>query len=350
MGLQAGCVRTRSGAFGRGVAVYATVQAWFPGFLTRAGVVTLLALLLSVPLADGGRATQVRAEPFPDGSGPMVEAATATVRRPRWARPEWTTTALLATPYATQAAAADTRHVYAISSTAVAIFERTGLATVGPRLAGEPLARFRSAVTSSDTRHLNSGFVHDGRLYCAHSNYPLEPPESDIRVLDPHSERLDVFHTFIDPPGSLVWCVVRPEPGPASDRRSPARSAAGRWWCCFAHYGADNARTVLIEYADDGLERERRRFTFPGELVADWDGMSASGGLWDGDTLLVSHHHDPVLYRLALPEMGHELQLLATYPGPFPGQGIAVDPVTGGLVGIDRGHLRVVFAAPKCPE
>jgi hypothetical protein len=230
-------------------------------------------------------------------------------------RPGWTTSRLIASPHATQAAAADDANVYAISSTVVARYDRGSgrLAAVG---------------TAADARHLNSGFLHEGRVYCAHSNYPAEPPESDIRVFDPATGGLGLFHRFVDPPGSLVWCVRR----------------AGAWWCCFAWYGEENARTLFVEYADGKLERERRRFTFPIEVVADWDGMSASGGIWDGDTLLVSHHHFPVLYRLALPDEGTELVLVEALRCPFPGQGIAADPATGGLVGIDRSRRRIVFA------
>ncbi len=238
-----------------------------------------------------------------------VPATTSLVRRPGW-----TTARLIASPHATQAAAADDRHVYAISNTTVAQYDRGS-------------GRLVQAGTSSDAQHLNSGFVHEGRVYCAHSNYPAEPPASDIRVFDPATGKLTLFHRFPEPPGSLVWCVRR----------------GGNWWCCFAWYRADNARTVLIEYADDGLEREARRFTFPTEVVADWDGMSASGGIWDGDTLLVSHHHFPVLYRLALPAGGSELRLVEPLGCPFPGQGIAADPA-GGLVGIDRFRRRIVFA------
>ena len=229
-------------------------------------------------------------------------------------RPGWTTTRLIASPHATQAAAADERHVYAISNTTVASYDRRTGALV-------------RTGTAADAKHLNSGFVHDGLVYCAHSNYPAEPPESEIRVFDPESGELSLHHRFVDPPGSLVWCVRR----------------GGNWWCCFAWYRAENARTVLVEYAAGGLREEVRRFTFPAAVVADWDGMSASGGIWDGDTLLVSHHHFPVLYRLALPESGGELRLVEALACPFPGQGIAADPC-GGLVGIDRGCRRIVFA------
>jgi hypothetical protein len=103
---------------------------------------------------------------------------------------------------------------------------------------------------------------------------------------------------------------------------------------------------VLVEYAAGGLDRERRRFTFPDVVIADWDGMSASGGIFTGSDLLVSHHHAPVLYRLRVPAAGETLEFVEALTCPFPGQGFAADPVTGGLVGIDRPRRRVVFAIP----
>ncbi len=238
----------------------------------------------------------------------------------------WSTVRRLLTPHATQAAAADTHHLYAISSTTVAQFDR---------LTGHLL----STATSPTTKHLNSGFMHDGRLYCAHSNYPNTPHESDIRVYSTGSDTLEVYHTFAKPPGSLVWCIRRD----------------GNWWCCFAHYGADNHQTCLVEYADGGLDQELRRFLFPADVIADFDGMSASGGIWDGDSLLASHHHFPVLYRLRLPgtaEPTGRLQLVEVHRCPFPGQGVAIDPlhtVAGQqphLVGIDRTARAVVVATP----
>ncbi len=241
----------------------------------------------------------------------------------------WTTTRRLATPHATQAAAADRDHLYAISSTTVARYCRRS-------------GRLLETATSPSARHLNSGFLHDGDLYLAHSNYPATPHESDIRRYTPGSGTLQLHHTFTDPPGSLVWCVRRD----------------GNWWCCFAHYGEENGRTCLIEYADGGLERERRRLRFPESVIADFDGMSASGGIWAGDTLLASHHHFPVLYQLALPGAADppgRLKLVAVWRCPFPGQGIAVDPAGAGggsrawprLVGIDRPDRVVVLAEPE---
>ncbi len=244
----------------------------------------------------------------------------------------WTTSRRLATPHATQAAVADADHLYAISSTVVASFDRrTG--------------RLLDTASSPTAQHLNSGFFHDGRMYLAHSNYPATPHASDIRVYSPGQDSLQLYHTFPEPPGSLVWCIRR----------------QGNWWCCFAHYGDDNRQTCLVEYADGGLDRELRRFSFPAEVIADFDGMSASGGIWEGDTLLASHHHFPVLYRLRLPgpaDPPDRLVLVETLHCPFPGQGFAIDPdrpaAAGqppGLIGIDRPGRAVVLAEPDgCRE
>lgn len=239
----------------------------------------------------------------------------------------WTTTSRLVTEYATQAAAADEKCIYAISSTTVAKFARSS-------------SKLLATATDSSTKHLNSGFLDDGKLYCAHSNYPDTPHESDIRIYNPRSNSLTVFHRFIDPPGSLVWCIRK----------------NGHWWCCFAHYGEKNHRTVLIEYAEDGLTVEAQRFLFPKEVIADFDGMSGSGGIWFGDSLLVSHHHFPVLYELKCPgpnDPPDRLILLAVRHCPFPGQGFGIDKarLAGAgwphLVGIDRRCRAVVLAAPE---
>src|SRR5207237_10736354 len=56
-----------------------------------------------------------------------------------------------------------------------------------------------------------------------------------------------------------------------------------------------------------------------------------------------------VIYRLKVPRDGKVVELLEVVPAPFPGQGIASDPKTGGLVGIDRGRLQVVFASVALP-
>jgi hypothetical protein len=230
-------------------------------------------------------------------------------------KPGWKATSELSSEYATQAAAADEKRVFVVSNTTVAVYDRA----TGKKL----------AVSEGPAEHLNSAFLKDGKVYCAHSNYPNKPDTSEIRVYDPATNKLTIFHEFPNPPGSLVWSI--------HDGKN--------WWCCFAHYKSDNAKTVLIRYAD-GF-KEQARWTFPKVVVDDWDGMSASGGIFDGETLLVSHHHFRVLYRLKVPEKGTELEFVEALACPFPGQGIATDPKTGGLVGINRAEKTVVFATKK---
>jgi hypothetical protein len=231
------------------------------------------------------------------------------------AREKVVATATLDSKDATQAAAADEKHVYAISNRRVAKYDRgTG------KLLG---------VSTGAAEHLNSGVFHEGKLYCAHSNFPKKPDESDIRMYDPETGKLTVFHTFMNPPGSLTWALPR----------------KGEWWCHFAHYGNDNAKSVLIRY--DAKWKELGRWSYPKKLIADWGKNSLSGGIWEGDTLLATNHDDPVLYRLRLPKVGTEIELVEVLPAPFTGQGIAADPKTGGLVGISRPKQQVIFAVKK---
>ena len=87
------------------------------------------------------------------------------------------------------------------------------------------------------------------------------------------------------------------------------------------------------------------RWTFPERWSATGTN-DASGGIWDGETLVVSHHHFQVVYRLRAPNAGPELELVEAMACPFPGQGIAVDPkVRGGLIGTTE--LGKSFCSPR---
>ena len=68
------------------------------------------------------------------------------------------------------------------------------------------------------------------------------------------------------------------------------------------------------------------------------------GGIQVGVPTLATGHHKKVIYRLKVPEDGKVVEVTDVVPAPFPGQGIAADPKTGGLVGIDRGKRQVIFA------
>ncbi len=148
--------------------------------------------------------------------------------------------------------------------------------------------------------------------------------------------QLSTFKDFGDYGGSLTWVLRDDE----------------NWWCNFACYQDRKAETFLAKF--DLHWREQARWTYPAEVLERLGEYSLSGGVWRGDELLVTGHDDPILFRLALPDVGHELIYAGNYGVPFAGQGIAFDPKTGGMVGIIRGRLspvntgqnQIVFASP----
>jgi hypothetical protein len=222
-----------------------------------------------------------------------------------------------AAPEANQAAAADAHFVYAIDSTRIAKYDRQ---------TGE-----RVALSAGPAHHLNSGFFLADKLYCAHSNYPRKPEQSEIMMLDSATMQLSTFHDFGASDGSLTWVVRN----------------ASAWWCNFAFYGGDNAKTRLVRM--DDAWRAEASWTYPPQVLAELGNYSISGGVWSGDDLLVTGHDHRRLYRLRLPATGSVLEFVEIIPAPFTGQGLAADPLTGGLIGIDRGKKRIVVAefAPK---
>lgn len=230
----------------------------------------------------------------------------------------WKATRTLAAPEANQAAAADGRFVYAITNDRVAQYDCESGKLI--------------ATSTGEARHLNSGFVSGGRLYCAHSNYPKTPEQSEIKVLDPASMQLRTFHDFGNFGGSLTWVLWHER----------------HWWCNFARYGRDNGQTFLVKFDEEW--HERGRWTYPAEVIGKLGNYSLSGGIWRDGDLLVTGHDDPVVFRLRLPRTGNVLEFVETQSVPFTGQGIANDPETGGLVGINRAKREVVFAElPDAP-
>jgi hypothetical protein len=185
----------------------------------------------------------------------------------------------------------------------------------------------RLALSTGEAKHLNSGYLWEGRVFCAHSNYPQTPEQSEIKVLEIQSMRLSTYKDFGNLGGSLTWAIRE----------------GGHWWCNFARYGADNAGAFLVKFDDEW--HEVQRWTYPPELIAKLGRFSLSGGIWHKDELLVTGHDDPVLFRLRMPDAGSVLHFVGSDKIPFTGQGIAADPVTGGLVGIHRAKRQVIFAS-----
>jgi hypothetical protein len=226
---------------------------------------------------------------------------------------------------ARQGVAADGGHIYAIGDRAIGKYDKAS----GGRVASwrgegdEPIV------------HLNGGVVLDGKLYCAHSNYPDVPMTSSIEIFDAARLEHVASHSFGIFEGSATWI----------DRRD------GHWWVAFAHYegrggeaGKGPAWTSLVKL-DDGWRRVEG-FVYPPEVVARFGNRSNSGGAWGRDGFLYATGHDaPEVYVLQLPQAGSALRLVATLPAAGAGQGIAWDPVERGvLYGIVKESRTIVVS------
>ncbi len=232
----------------------------------------------------------------------------------------------LKAPEAHQGVAVDAEYVYAIGSDVIGKYDK---------VTGEVVKRWQAS-ERVPLHHLNSGVVLEGKLYCAHSNYPALPMTSSIEIWDTETlEHVD-SHSFGIRYGSCTWI----------DRHE------GYWWVLFAHYGGnkgypdkDVSWTTLIKFDDTWQEREG--FVFPASVLERFQPYSCSGGSWGPDNLLYCTGHDhPELFVMRLPEAGSELILEGVVHFGIDGQGIAFDRSgTGLLYGIIRDE-RAVVAAP----
>lgn len=221
-------------------------------------------------------------------------------------RQAWPVVRRYPAPEARQAVAVDATHFYAITNRRIGKYEKATGRRVGAW----------ADVEGGSFLHLNSGVVIDGALYCAHSNYPGVPMVSSIEVWDTASMRHVRTIAVGTGRGSATWV----------DRRD------GAWWVMYAHYpppagepGKGPEYSVLVRY--DTEWRETGSWAFPAAVVARWDGMSSSGGVWLPDgRLLTAGHHAPELHVLRLPAAGGTLVLDAIVPVESKGQGLALDP------------------------
>lgn len=220
----------------------------------------------------------------------------------------------LAAPEARQGVAADRDFLYVISNHALGKYRKD----TGARVAawecpeGDPLI------------HLNAGLVHEGRLYCAHSNYPGVPHLSSVEIWDAATLRHVGSRSLGRTDGSLTWI----------DRHHD------RWIACFVHYGNRGGEpgrgpewTRLVAY--DDAWRVTGGWVFPAALITRLAarGFSVSGGAFGPDGhLYVTGHDHPELYVLALPAAGPTLRWIATIPITAQGQAFAWDPAEPGLL------------------
>lgn len=230
---------------------------------------------------------------------------------------------------ASQAVAVDEHHFYAVASARIGKYDRS---------THEKVALWK-ADKQNPLTHLNSGVVLDGKLYCAHSNFPKIPMKSSIEIWN--AETLEHVQSIElpDAPGSFTWI----------DRHDDA------WWLCFAHYdgngGADekdHTDTVLTLY-DDNF-RLQKQWKFPHEVLKRFKPSSCSGGLWGPKGLLFCTGHDrPEVYVLKVPQDAdaNRLELVDILSVPIAGQGIAWNASKSELFGIRRRTLEIVGGTVK---
>jgi hypothetical protein len=207
---------------------------------------------------------------------------------------------------ARQGVAVDARHFYAIDNHAVGKYDKR----TGERVGGY------EALDGGAIHHLNSGIVLDGRLYCAHSNYPGVPMLSSIEIFDTKTLEHVGSHSFGMLPGSATWI----------DRRE------GLWWVAFGNYeghggipGRGPEWTEVVTYDDHW--RPVGGYGFPADVVARFGTRSNSGGAFGpGELLYITGHDAPELYVLRIPRAGASLELTAVLTVASEGQGIAWDP------------------------
>jgi hypothetical protein len=230
--------------------------------------------------------------------------------------PELPLVAKYAAAEATQGVAADARFFYAIANAEIGKYERGS---------GRKVATFQST-KEVPLIHMDGGAVINGKLVCSHSNFPETPMTSSIETFDPRDLRHVQSQSFGHDAGSLVWVDWR----------------GGFWWVCYGHYnekggepGKPNTLTTLVRY--DRAWRKVGGYVFPKDVIARWDGMTASGGVWGpNDRLFVTSHHAPEFYVFRLPRSGSVLELVKNVKSPAEGQGLAIDAATRRLFQIQR--------------
>ncbi len=214
-------------------------------------------------------------------------------------------------PEARQAVAVDRTHFYAITNSKIGKYEKA---------TGKPVATWSDETGA--IKHLNSGVVVKGKLYCSNSNYPEIPMQGSIEIFDTTSLKHMGSHSFGIGLGSPTWI----------DWRDNA------WWVVFGHYngkggepGRTNDQTQLVKF--DKEFRRMASWTFPTQVISQWDGMTSSGGFWHPSGVLVTTgHHFTSLYLVRLPKAGSVLEFVSEIKMEAEGQGIALDPVDSSLV------------------
>ena len=228
---------------------------------------------------------------------------------------------------ANQGVAVDDAHFYAVDNQAIGKYDKK---------TGKLVKRWQGPKDGPIT-HLDSGMVMDGRIYCAHSNYPEWPMTSSLEVFDAATLEHVASHSFGIQWGSLTWVDWHD----------------GHWWMGFANYDkpfgpngtkyGDKRNTIIVKMTKD--YRPVEAWTLPKVLLDKFEDMSNSGGSWGPDGQLYLTGHDPAeLYRMRFPKAGSVLELAEIIPMNIRGQGIAWDRSESGTI---YGIIRATAAEKK---
>jgi hypothetical protein len=226
-------------------------------------------------------------------------------------------------PEARQGIAVDQNYIYVIDTRRIAKYKKDS---------SERVAGWEGK--NSPIIHLDSGVIVEGKLYCAHSNYPAVPMTSSVEIWDAENlEHID-SHSFGIRWGSCTWI----------DRHN------GFWWAAFAQYdkwknltGKGTEWTTVVKMDDQW--QALQAWIFPEKIMDRFRPMSNSGGSWGPDGLLYCTGHDrSEIYALRVSEFGSVLELVETIPLNILGQGIAWDRSHSGfLYGIRKNERQVTL-------
>ena len=230
---------------------------------------------------------------------------------------------------AKQAVAVSQNYIFVIDNKTIGQYNKTSFKLINKWVAkkGDPV------------KHLNSGVVVDGKLYCAHSNYPDFPMTGSIEIWDAKNLQHINTHSFGISWGSCTWI----------DRMD------NNWYVGFVHYnkwknldGKGTKWSVIVKFNSNWQFLES--WTFPDSVIKSFGEMSNSGASFGKDGLLYcTGHNAKELYVLKFPEFGSTMQLVKIIELDNPGQGIAWDRSSSNyLYCIDRNERTVnIFSLTK---
>ncbi|MDB6072920.1 MAG: protein-xanthan lyase [Verrucomicrobiaceae bacterium] len=208
---------------------------------------------------------------------------------------------------AKQGVAVDDQFFYAITNSEIGKYRKD----TGERVGGW------KGEKNGPIKHLNAGLVLEGKLYCAHSNFPTIPEESSVEIWDAATMQHIDQHRFEKPPGSLTWV----------DRRG------AEWFACFAHYSTTSDPALSRVVKMDAQWKVLATWSFPADLIKRFAGNSSSCGAFGPEGHLFATGHDATeLYVLDPPQSGTDIVRHETFPVSAEGQAFAWDRSQPGLL------------------